>query len=55
MEDALLVTRSLQGERRAYESLVRKYQNAVFGLAFSYVHHDKGTKAASGTRVNECG
>ena len=41
MDDAPLVTRSLQGERRAYETLVRKYQNVVFGLAFSYVHHEQ--------------
>ena len=41
MDDALLVTRSLKGEHRAYEALVRKYQNAVFGLAFSYVHNEQ--------------
>ena len=41
MDDALLVAKSLRGERRAYEDLVRKYQNAVFGLAFSYVRNEQ--------------
>lgn len=39
MDDAHLVTRSLGGDRRAYEALVCKYQNAAFGLAFSYVRN----------------
>jgi RNA polymerase sigma-70 factor (ECF subfamily) len=33
-EDIDLVERSLQGERDAFEDLVRKYQDAVYGLAF---------------------
>lgn len=33
-EDIDLVKRSLQGERDAFEDLVRKYQDAVYGLAF---------------------
>jgi len=33
-EDIALVKRSLQGERDAFEDLVRKYQDAVYGLAF---------------------
>ena len=41
MDDALLVTTSLTGDRCAYEDLVRKYQNAVFGLAFSYVRNEQ--------------
>ena len=39
MDDAHLVIRSLGGDRRAYEALVRKYQNAAFGLALSYVRN----------------
>ena len=33
-EDIDLVKRSLRGERNAFEDLVRKYQDAVYGLAF---------------------
>ncbi len=33
-EDIDLVERSLRGERDAFEDLVRKYQDAVYGLAF---------------------
>jgi RNA polymerase sigma-70 factor (ECF subfamily) len=33
-EDIDLVERSLRGERDAFEALVRKYQDAVYGLAF---------------------
>lgn len=33
-EDIDLVRRSLRGERDAFEDLVRKYQDAVYGLAF---------------------
>ena len=33
-EDINLVRRSIQGEQDAFEDLVRKYQDAVYGLAF---------------------
>ncbi len=33
-EDIELVRRSIQGEQDAFEDLVRKYQDAVYGLAF---------------------
>ena len=37
MDDAAFVLRCLRGERCAYDALVRKYQNAAFGLALSYM------------------
>lgn len=37
--DETFVARCLKGERQAYDALVRKYQSAAFGLAFSFVHN----------------
>lgn len=37
--DDALVRQCLKGERQAYDILVRKYQSAAFGLAFSFVRN----------------
>ena len=41
MNDASLVVMCLKGERHAYDDLVRKYQKAAYGLAFSYVRNEQ--------------
>ena len=46
MDDAAAVSQCLKGERRAYDVLVRKYQNAAFGLAFSYVRNAQDAEDA---------
>jgi RNA polymerase sigma-70 factor (ECF subfamily) len=36
-EDTYLVTKALQGEQDAFDTLVRKYQDAIYGLAFHLI------------------
>ncbi|MBM3241631.1 sigma-70 family RNA polymerase sigma factor, partial [Candidatus Poribacteria bacterium] len=36
-DDIVLVNRTLQGEQDAFEALVRKYQDAIYGLAFHLI------------------
>jgi RNA polymerase sigma-70 factor (ECF subfamily) len=48
-DDAALVRRCVQGERRAFEQLVLKYQKTVFNAALRMLHHSEDARDVAQT------